>query len=211
MTLILAVLVGLIFAATSFAGIDGSAHDLASGTGLAGQICSYCHTPHNANIGGTELYPLWSMDTLTVATYTNYTSSTLDATLLVADDPLAGPSRLCMSCHDGTVAMDSAFNTGGAVMVGTLDAMLGTDLTNDHPIGFNYDTVQALPHEELWVSTTSYADATIADYLHAGTTMTCASCHDVHTPDPNDTAAITGSFLLIGNANSALCLSCHNK
>ncbi len=197
-TLLLAVLLSLGFAVTSFAAIAGTAHDL-SGTGGNTQICVFCHTPHNAD---ATVDPLWNA-TLSTATFTAYSSSTFDGT--VNADPVIGPSRLCMSCHDGTVAIDSAI--GGTTNFITGDALIGTDLTNDHPIGFDYDTAQGLD-AEIQPSTVALGTGVISDFLFddgTGTAiMTCATCHDVH----NDT---NGSFLLTGNTNSALCLSCHIK
>ena len=86
MTLLFAVLLSLGLAATSFAIIDGSSHDLSTGgSGLAGQICSYCHTPHNAGAFGIDnglgslTYPLWSMtEVASTAGYASYSSPTFD-------------------------------------------------------------------------------------------------------------------------------------
>ena len=191
-------------AATSFAGIALTDHDLSNGTGPSAQICIYCHTPHNAK---DVVEPLWNA-TVSVASFTAYTSATFDGTATMDSDPVIGPSRLCMSCHDGTVAIDSAIG-GTTTFIGSIDTgsgLIGTDLSNDHPIGFNYDAAQALD-DELFASdvANSYAGATIGDFLFgANKIMTCATCHDVH----DDT---NGSFLLVGNGASALCLSCHDK
>src|SRR5262249_52548917 len=100
------------------------------------EICIFCHTPHNANPAA----PLWNQ-TLSSATYTPYTSSTMVAT---AGLP-TGSSKLCMSCHDGTVALGNLLNAGtgaagqiamsgtaGGKMTGT--SLLSTNMINDHPI-----------------------------------------------------------------------------
>ncbi len=213
MTLLLAVLLSFGFAVTSFADILGSAHDL-SGTGAgepgADEICIYCHTPHNA-IANTVAVPLWSM-TVSAATtgYTPYSSTTFDAESTLTDDTLLGPSRVCMTCHDGTIAMNSAIV--GAAPVTMTDAfagspaILGTDLSNDHPIGFDY-TVSATVDLEIEAvgSPLGTAPSTIEDALYLDTIMTCASCHDVHE------AGASGYFLIQENAASALCLACHMK
>src|SRR4051794_31953197 len=60
------------------------------------EICKFCHTPHNA----TPAKPLWNRSTPGTL-YTPYTSSTLDATVGQPD----GTSILCLSCHDGTIAL----------------------------------------------------------------------------------------------------------
>ena len=204
MRLFLAVLLVLGFAVTSFALIETSKHDLSTGTtGLESEICAYCHTPHNAIDYETDnSYPLWSMVTVAAtADFTQYASVTLDGALT---DTLAGPSRLCMSCHDGVIAMDNAVNaTPIRVMGAGSDANLGRDLTNDHPVGVVYDVVadtELLPVATEFIAGSGDA---ISDYLYQGL-VTCASCHDVHAGEKT-------MFLLQPNLNSDLCLACHIK
>jgi hypothetical protein len=62
------------------------------------QLCVFCHTPHNSN-PGTEL---WNQN-MGLVTFGTYTSSTLQSTVgpLSAQDA----SKLCLSCHDGTIAL----------------------------------------------------------------------------------------------------------
>jgi predicted CXXCH cytochrome family protein len=129
-----------------------------------GEICIFCHTPHGANTGIQA--PIWNKGSPTpgVGIYQAYTttnSSTIDSTTL-------GPgsiSRACLTCHDGTQAMDNMINApgsggfapGGARLAGVvwtgalanglmpggdlnpnIVTMLGTDLRNDHPVGMNF-------------------------------------------------------------------------
>ena len=98
--------------------IVGSAHDFSDDSwNTTGQICLVCHTPHNADVTIANA-PLWNHES-TVATYQTYTSATMDATTGQPD----ASSKLCLSCHDGTVAVDNFgdqtsgthFITGGAV------------------------------------------------------------------------------------------------
>ncbi|WP_321393005.1 cytochrome c3 family protein [uncultured Desulfuromusa sp.] len=205
MIVTLTVFVGLLFSSTTFAGIAGSAHDLsAEGLGTD-QICKFCHTPHHAKVDPGDYNPLWNMDVPDSAAYTSYSSSTfMDGATI--SDPLVGPSRLCMSCHDGTIAIDNAINPSSTTYIDTrypaTTANLDQDLSNDHPVGFDYVAAQGLD-DELYPASTDFAGGTISDYLF-GDIMTCASCHDVHDGD-------TGKFLLVGNSGSALCLSCHIK
>jgi len=206
-TLVLVAILSLGFALTSVAGIAGSAHDL---TGLSGtgsdEICIYCHTPHNStNENGV---PLWSMTELAANTgYTAYSSQTLDASIPV--DVLVGPSRVCMTCHDGTIAMNSAIVDYTPVTMESINdttAVLGKDLSNDHPIGFDYTAVSVTVDSEIKDEETSpLGNGMIVDALYQGTTMTCASCHEVHEPGNS------GYFLLTENTGSALCLACHDK
>ncbi|HDZ68940.1 MAG TPA: hypothetical protein ENH43_00770, partial [Phycisphaerales bacterium] len=111
------------------ASVQGTPHDLSAVGG--GNTCSFCHTPHRA-LTGT---PLWNHK-LSTAVYTIYQSSSLDA------DPgqPTGPSKLCLSCHDGTVALTETINggSGGGAYMPPGAANLGTDLSDDHPISFVY-------------------------------------------------------------------------
>jgi predicted CXXCH cytochrome family protein len=190
-----------------FAVITGSAHDFSGYGWSGGEICAPCHTPHNAIT--PQLVPLWNHTSATGpwSQYVDTGTGTLDATV---NQP-AGVSRACLSCHDGSVALDSFGGVVGTVMIGTINANadFGTDLTNDHPISFTYDTALATADGELYDPATqaSGLGGTIAnDMLFAGT-LECASCHDVH-----NTAAVAGTPLLrITNAASALCLTCHDK
>ena len=179
--------------------IVGSAHDFSSaGWNTSGEICIACHTPHNA-MAGYE--PLWNHD-VTVASFTLYSSDTLDATPGQPD----GVSKLCLSCHDGTVALDSFGGFIGTTDYITGDALLGTSLSNDHPISFAYDTALSIADGELADPSTvvSGLGGTIdADMLFGGQ-MECASCHDVHGSGESH-------LLVMDNAASALCLLCHLK
>lgn len=190
-----------LFSAVGFAQltIAGSPHDLRlQAWNAGGEICIACHTPHNAVVD----YPLWNHGNgAAPAAFTFYTSTTMDA-IEVAPN---GSSLQCLACHDGTVGMDNytglngvAGGTPARVMTGA--AVVGTDLTNDHPVSFTWVAEAGLnPTTDPGPGT-----PTIADALEGGTKVQCASCHDVHdnTVTP---------FLRISNTGSALCLTCHNK
>src|ERR1700688_3710166 len=62
--------------------------------------CTFCHAPHSG-IGANT--PLWNQ-TLSSQTYTPYTSTTYKQQ--GSTQPILGKSTsLCLSCHDGTVAI----------------------------------------------------------------------------------------------------------
>lgn len=131
------------------------------------QVCVFCHTPHGAT--DAPAAPLWNR-ALASQQYTTYTSSSLDAETIAGQlaQP-AGSSKLCLSCHDGTLAISSVNVLGGQVNVtipvtgagpgNTMPAgaglqtgftrNLGTDLSNDHPISMTYDTTLANVDGEL--------------------------------------------------------------
>lgn len=157
------------------------------------RICIFCHTPHNA----TPLAPLWNKD-LPPQAYTVYASSTLRAGPL--PQPY-GPTKLCLSCHDGTIAMGAVVNPAGGITMsggGTLPpgslSNFGLDLSGHHPVSFPYH--QALPNPELLAAPPTDLTFGGTDEVH------CSTCHDPH----RDTY---GRFLVKDNRFSALCVSCH--
>lgn len=199
-----ALFLSLLIAQTGYTqNISGSKHDFSANGWGSTEICIFCHAPHN----GTASYdaPLWNHG-VTTATYTLYSSSTLDA------GPMAQPSgnsKLCLSCHDGTVAVDSYGGATGTNFI-PVAGLLGTDLSNDHPVGFSYNTSLSTSDGELHNPATvnSGLGSTIALDLLFGAgndQLECASCHDVHN------FANNGKFLRKANTASALCLTCHNK
>lgn len=195
------------FSTTANATIVGTSHDFsAEAWDVEGEICNACHTPHNAI---STMVPLWN-HTTTTAVFTPYTSTgTLDATDV--DATLGNESKACLSCHDGTVALDSYGGaTGATTMTGF--ALVGNDLSNDHPVGFTYNAALATADGELEDPVTAASPITgstgtiATDMLYGASNdqLECASCHDVHDNT-------NGSFLIASNAVSALCLSCHIK
>ncbi len=206
------------------------------------QVCAFCHTPHGANLAPKT--PLWNRK-LSGATYIPYTSGSLDATDL--GQP-GGKSRLCLSCHDGTLALGSVnvlnrvetpnvdFTGSGIGVNDTIPEgrgrqtgftrLLGTDLSNDHPISFTFDSAQAMRDGEL------YDPMTVS---HLGTRtpgvkptlplednkVECVSCHDPHL---RDTSGESIKFLRVNRfqqqpptdkvfsqQDDIICLGCHNK
>lgn len=176
--------------------IVGSDHDFSNDGWSGGQICLVCHTPHNAATGVSDA-PLWN-HALTSSVFTLYTNTTLDAT---PNQP-TGVSLLCLSCHDGTVALDSFGGSNGNSFIGGGENF-GTDLSNDHPIAISYaaDTTLAPDSNPSGI----VGGTTIAaDMLFSGN-VECASCHDVHNSSGE------AKLLVKSNAASALCQTCHAK
>lgn len=133
--------------------IAGSPHDLSSLTTVTDEVCVFCHTPHQAQSQTAVAAPLWNKAVTASASFTTYDSTTIDGTIL----PVGSVSIACLSCHDGTQAMDVVINAPGSrgvtpttgaeldsLAIGNIGSIagtaadLGTDLTNDHPIGIQY-------------------------------------------------------------------------
>lgn len=222
--------------------IRGSKHDLSATTGgitdkstNETQVCIFCHTPHSAR----PAVPLWNRALAPGSmTYTLYSSSTMQAVPAFGDtgDPgnvelLGGPSRLCLSCHDGTISItniinrfpdnlpptmgsgneldaDGSLNDSSPANIG--EASLGdslADLSNDHPISFVYSSSLASSDGELYdPQDPAHAEIQqlLKNYSGGAGNFECSSCHDPHNPD-------FPPFLVKDNAQSALCLTCHIK
>jgi predicted CXXCH cytochrome family protein len=179
--------------------IVNTKHNLSvSGTGqiralTETRICIFCHTPHNA----MPLSPLWNKE-LEPRAYTVYASPTLKAGPLQLP---SGPTKLCLSCHDGTIAMGAVLNpVGGIAMAGSDRLPLGSlsnfglDLSGHHPVSFPYHN--ALPNAELVSAPPPSLVYGGADEVH------CITCHDPHKD-------VYGKFLIKDNRYSALCTTCH--
>lgn len=203
-------LVFFVFAVLVFqsgvAQITGSKHDFSTqtwNTSVGKQICIVCHTPHNANAAIANA-PLWNHQTTATASFTLYASSTLNATMSQPD----ASSKLCLSCHDGTVAIENfgTITTGTTFLTGVSN--IGTNLGNDHPVSFTYDDALAVADKGLKTPSTAtgIGTGTIKATMLFSDKMQCASCHDVH-----NTSGFTAGLLKKSNAASALCLTCHSK
>jgi len=205
--------------ATPGGGVLGSIHDmnvLGNVPGLGtiapdaqGRVCAFCHTPHHAlsNVA-FEYAPLWSHQFTSLDApnkYDGYASPTFDGGKPGAVDSLTGPSRLCMSCHDGIVAPDQHYNFGGNAPGGLMASDnfdgkavgLGAKFSNDHPIGFDVTVLMAtgsnvdagikdIAGAATWLGSGKAIKSFLYDASGVGSGpqyMTCATCHDVHNKD----------------------------
>ncbi|MBI3885730.1 MAG: cytochrome C [Opitutae bacterium] len=182
--------------ATAFAGVTGSIHDFSARGWTGGESCKVCHVPHHAEQTLADA-PLWN-HTTTVAAFTLYRSSTLHKTV---GEP-GTRSKACLSCHDGTVALNSFGGAvGGEFAAGR--ALVGPDLSDDHPVGIAFYHAPGLVCSNCHggrpmrlVSTLPFFDGKVE----------CASCHDVHNQRVGGARLVRTTL-----AGSALCLHCHPK
>lgn len=237
------------------AGIADTRHNLGSGTNAIGvrnqvtdsaEICVFCHTPHGGDTAAPV--PLWNKRLGvggapagggTYVTYSSLNTPSLDGT----EAPVGSVSMACLSCHDGTQAMDNMINAPGSGGVladgggaggrannwagprvnaaGVMQndtatgfiSNLGTDLSNDHPIGIQYcgggltgagavvsgtcadldfrqpQTQVINGNQVFWVDTgvSGKQRTDLPLYAGRGTAtgplVECASCHDPHVSD----------------------------
>jgi len=202
---------GMAYAGTApKTGINGSMHDMNTRTGVdkdsLGRTCVFCHTPHNAVSVNTA--PLWNRSDIPTTPAAYQWQMPLNKAFTIGD-PTVGPTRLCLSCHDGSIAVDSHLSNkaqAGKKKLADGDAAYIKDLGKTHPVGFSYNDAAAAAGRgtsELMPTSTGFITAatadlaafntnarsgiatsatkTIASVLY-GTTgvMTCASCHEVH-------------------------------
>lgn len=196
---------------TPGSGVINSPHDMNIYTDLQrddqGRVCAFCHTPHHAEDLGGEYNPLWSHTPFT-GSGTPYESATFNGDDSGFVDPLIGPSRLCMSCHDGVIAPDQHYGNlfpgtsiegsfpYGSDAFGGIAVGLGGQFGNDHPIGFDVDAIgtdNGGIHSDTfvdrnWYVGSSVSSVAIADGLYQTAPggpryFTCATCHDVHNMD----------------------------
>ena len=110
--------------------IRGTKHNLSvdgpgtvkAAAGGTSEVCVFCHTPHNAtqqDQGGTPLHaPLWNRRVPAGATYTPYTSSTLDAESITS-----GLDELRVKESDRISAMAAALTGAGSKVTETEDGL----------------------------------------------------------------------------------------
>ena len=216
-----------VFPPLSLAGVSNTKHNLSvSGPGTIKavtetQVCIFCHTPHNAN----PAYPLWGHEISSFQNYTNYWSPTLKAYESEATaPPIDGFSKLCLSCHDGTVALGAI--TGS--LHGTIDMVtipstvergflrpgasgyLGTDLSGGHPISFVFDVSLVIRRNQdpgLMHLKWPIIDDDVKLYpTQGGQGVQCTSCHDPHGGYPG----ANKPPLWRKSTHDEVCLVCHD-
>lgn len=192
--------------------ISGTAHDFSSETWAPAEnkICAVCHTTHNATPVATA--PLWDHEVTTVSSYTLYSSATFDSHGGTSIGDPGASSKLCLSCHDGTVALENFGGvTGGSNYISTgnrIGGVTGGNLSNEHPISFEYTTglsgLDGGLHDPASTNVAALGGS-ISNTMLFADKMECASCHDVHNKYN------VPSLLKLSNTNSQLCLTCHDK
>ncbi len=189
-------------AAKGITGIEKTKHNLSSTspgrikTTAEQSVCQFCHTPHV----GAMVQPLWNRNRKSI--YTTYKSSTLKASV---GQP-TGSSRLCLACHDGTVAVSmpgrrklSRSFAADLQRIPAGKTNLGLDLSDDHPVSFEYSATVAAQKGQLVFPTALKGEVK----LDKSGQMQCTTCHDAHNNQ-------FGKFLVVDNKFSGLCTTCHN-
>lgn len=162
-------------------------------------VCIFCHTQHGQS---TTPGALWNRYNSNIS-YIPYRSTTAKA----RPGQPTGASKLCLSCHDGTVAMGMLRSTtrevkftGGFRSIPRGRGNLGTDLSDDHPISFVYDKALANANGQL----RDPALLTRGVHLDRNGELQCTTCHDPHNNQ-------FGKFLVMDNSQAELCIICHDQ
>ncbi len=161
------------------------------------QVCLFCHTPHNS----LPVSPLWNKEDPGVI-YDLYTSSTIQG----EPGQPTGASALCLSCHDGTIALGNVLSrvsdidfTGGITHLPPGNTNLSSDLSDDHPVSFLYSSSLAASDGQL-------KDPALVSFPVSleNNQVQCTSCHDPHKNIYTDFLRDTPRF-------SNLCMNCHER
>jgi len=223
--------------------VIGSAHDLTAGTWSGAtspstsSVCYFCHIIHKTSSGAITTAPgayLWNHTLNTTTTsYGVYSSDSFNTLMTAAGTSIAdlgsatvsswNVSNLCLSCHDGTIALASFYATGpsgslpasGATFTPTggtaITNLAGTsfqiaDLTRSHPVHFPYTAALATAYGAGLTSPVSthavdsageiplFATNAQAPGVIAGGLLECATCHDPHNGQGTGTVAAATAY-----------------
>lgn len=205
---IVAACVTILAAGAAFAQVTGDVigmHDLGPGSkspiqGARPDFCAYCHAPHTGLNQG-----LWNQ-TLTKQSYSVYTSDTEKNR--GTQPRLGDDSNLCLSCHDGTVAIGATVAYGQVTTHGSMynSDVFGSNMQPSHPFSLvlpikdNIDLVASL------ASKGKTDDPTGAVKLINGN-IECTSCHDPHVQAKDQ---LSQNFLVRDSSKGQMCLACHD-
>lgn len=162
--------------------------------------CTYCHAPHSGQ--NTQL---WNQ-TLSHQSYTLYSSSTYAQKGL--QPALGSSSSLCLSCHDGTVAVGQTSVYGKVPTLGSMKSTdsFGSNLSVSHPFSM------ATPlKDSIDLAASLVANGTTKDPLKAvnliNGNVECISCHNPHVQSADPVAQM---FLVRDSSSGQMCLACHD-
>lgn len=230
----LTVVLTFLFAAAATAdgnmgtGLKDSPHDFSRKQAITVGLCTFCHTPHRA--GTTRL--LWNHK-LPAGTYSwkDVTETSGGTAYPTIKPEWGGPTKFCLSCHDGSVAIGDIYWWSGQAPATPLNSDRAPDVVGDaiampgnHPVAMPYP-YDRLPSTYNGVTTGPgvrvetykprpelegiplYTDPGNGGVRPGGSVgragLECSSCHDVH----NGPTAQDGD--LLRGKGDGLCNKCH--
>ncbi len=213
---VLAALVSVLPAAAEQSSVVGTLHNLSvSGPGeikstTETRVCKFCHVPHNAVVPK----PLWG-HALSDAQYESAELSGGEGERRPAPQP-DGASRLCLSCHDGTIALGDV--GGGRRPIEMTARRLrpgrrgfrGTDLSGSHPISFVYPEADVINADEeidigILPLATVLRDGAVRLDDHGK--MQCTTCHNAHADRFYQPGKVPRFW--VKPTVTEVCLTCH--
>lgn len=176
------------------------------------QVCKFCHIPHNATVP----QPLWGHALSRVGSYGVPDIRHRDGGRVPAPQP-DGSSRLCLSCHDGTVALGDVAGERQPIPMAGAEHLtpgrrgyLGTDLSGSHPISFVMpDGDVDIPGEErdIGIRPLAIVAADRDVRLDAAGKIQCTTCHDPHSDRYFDSGRVPRFW--VKPTVTEVCLTCH--
>lgn len=203
-------------------GITQSPHDFSNESwNPSKELCRVCHVPHDHGRGQYSNGLLWNhgVSSKTYTMYDNAWSDTLTGTQSAQPD---GTSKLCLGCHDGSVAIDTFDKyAGGAwymedenlnLVIPRFTDGTNLDFKGTHPLSIEFPAGEIGTEFNDPAVAAWYGGSTVASTLD-NNKIQCTTCHDVH-----DQESVPGTNLLRapqtiaqGGTPSQLCLICHIK
>jgi hypothetical protein len=143
------------------------------------RVCIFCHSSHNASADG----PLWNHETTTPGKFVTYERTTMAA----KPEQPNGATKLCLSCHDGTIAVGAVLNMeqpiamrnvgGSGEIPAVRKSRIGTDLSGTHPVSVKYSQTMALSSRHLrWPPADPEGEVGPDENGY----VQCTACHDPH-------------------------------
>lgn len=171
------------------------------------EICRFCHVPHSPVVRE----PLWG-HALSAAQYK--TARRRGASDDRSPQP-DGSSRLCLSCHDGTVALgDLGRSTparrmaGGGRLSAGHRGFIGTDLSGSHPVSIPMpDSGARDAGADMGIRASALVEADRDVRLDREGKVQCTSCHDPHSDRHFDGDRVPHFF--VKPSVTEACLVCH--
>lgn len=190
-------------------GLKGSDHDFSAAGGGVG-LCTFCHTPHRA----IDTRLLWN-HTLSAATYSwQDVDRTIGGTMLpTISQSWTGPTKYCLSCHDGSVAIgDINWWLGGKPAaldnekhawddkhnVGATGGTLG-NMSGNHPVAVPY------PYQN---AKNTYNGTTTGDYVITSEFVADPTVNKIRLfNNPSESLVVAGA---VAGKTGMECSSCHD-
>lgn len=167
------------------------------------RICIFCHSSHNASSEG----PLWNHKTSSQKTFQTYQRSTMHS----RPEQPNGSTKLCLSCHDGTIAVGAVHNRASVIPMNnvgsygeipaTRKSNVGTDLSGTHPVSVKFDQQVAMASSHLKWPVSGLNKSAVIDFNGY---VQCTSCHDPH----DDSKSVKYPFWR-ASTFSEVCKACH--